>query len=66
MRVSNIYLHGAMGHADRAHLLIDLIEFTGLVPSQSNREKNKILMVTPEAAMIRQSLQAKGGANGKP
>ena len=56
MRVSNIYLHGAMGHADRAHLLIELIESTGLVPVQSNREKNKILMVTPEAALIRAAL----------
>ena len=63
MRVSNIYLHPGVSNPE---LLADLMQATGLVAMQSNREKNKILLVTPEAAMIRQALQTKGVTNGKP
>lgn len=53
MKLSNVYLHGGVTNPET---LADICMATGLVPVQSNREKNKILMVTPEAALIRAAL----------
>ena len=54
MKLSNIYLHGSVTNPE---LLADLMLSTGLVAVQSTREKNKILMVTPEDALIKEALK---------
>lgn len=50
MKLSNIYLHGSVTNPD---FLADLMLSTGLVAIQSTREKNKIIMVTPEDALLK-------------
>jgi len=53
MKRSKIYLHGVTN----PELLADLMLSTGLVPVQSTREKNKIILVTPEDALIKEALK---------
>jgi len=54
MKLSNIYLHGGVTNPE---LLADLMLSTGLVPVQSTREKNKIILITPEDALIKEALK---------
>ena len=53
MKLSNVYLHGGVTNPET---LADICMATGLVAVQSNREKNKIILITPEAALIRSAL----------
>jgi hypothetical protein len=53
-RVSNIYLHPAVCAPEQ---VVAVQQVTGLVATQSRRERNKIILVTPFAAAMREALQ---------
>jgi hypothetical protein len=55
MRVSNIYLHPAVCTPQQVEAVQ---KATGLVVTQSNRERNKIILVTPFVAVMRETLKA--------
>ncbi len=52
-RLSNIYLHPSVSSPD---VLSELCMATGLVPTQSSRERNKIILITPEDAILRAAI----------
>lgn len=49
---SNIYLHPRVCTPESVQAVM---ESTGLVPTQSNREKNKIILITPFAAAVKEA-----------
>jgi len=53
--IGKVFLHASISNPE---LLADLMLSTGLVPVQSTREKNKIILVTPEDALIKEALKS--------
>lgn len=54
MRVSNVYLHPAIVRPEQ---IMAVQQCTGIIATQSNREKNKIILVTTFAHAMREALR---------